>query len=103
MREDDTEKVWNRADYRLGDAVIFHPWVVHAGLPNVSDQIRISVDFRYHRKGDPAPWQAGHRMVYTHNLLKEVREYLDELGAEQKVGRPGMGVHTTAWPAGRGP
>jgi phytanoyl-CoA dioxygenase PhyH len=37
---------WHRADYHPGDMVVFDPWTPHCGLPNESNQLRLSVDIR---------------------------------------------------------
>ena len=33
--------------------MVFHSLLVHAGIPNVSDRIRVSVDFRYQPASEP--------------------------------------------------
>jgi hypothetical protein len=43
---------WMTADYEPGDVVIFHSLTVHGGGPNHSADIRLSVDFRYQRRGE---------------------------------------------------
>ncbi|MCG6157646.1 phytanoyl-CoA dioxygenase family protein [Rubinisphaera margarita] len=46
---------WKASDYHVGDVIIFHCYTVHAVPPNVSDYVRLSVDFRWHdvRNGTP--------------------------------------------------
>ncbi len=39
---------------KAGGAVIFHPLVPHASLPNTSDGIRWSFDLRFHKTGQPS-------------------------------------------------
>ena len=51
---DDDDPRWRSASYRRGDALIFHSLTVHAGLPNTTDRLRRSCEFRYQRVGDPA-------------------------------------------------
>ncbi len=46
-------------DYRMGDVVIFSVYTVHAGLDNLSNQIRLSSDTRY----QPASAAADERWV----------------------------------------
>lgn len=41
------------AEYRPGDVVLFHCLTSHAALPNQSDQLRISGDFRWLRVDEP--------------------------------------------------
>jgi len=66
---DDSEKVWIGSDYGLGDALVFHPRMVHRGNENVSETIRLASDFRYQREGDPAVWWARHRLSYRREFL----------------------------------
>ena len=47
----DADRVWHRSDYSPGDALIFHSLTLHRGLPNVSDRVRLSVDYRYQQEG----------------------------------------------------
>ena len=51
---DDHDPRWRSASYRRGDALIFHSLTVHAGLPNTTDRLRRSCEFRYQRVSDPA-------------------------------------------------
>jgi ectoine hydroxylase-related dioxygenase (phytanoyl-CoA dioxygenase family) len=44
---------WHCGEMRVGDVLMFHSLTVHKGLPNVSDQLRISADCRYQRMRDP--------------------------------------------------
>jgi ectoine hydroxylase-related dioxygenase (phytanoyl-CoA dioxygenase family) len=44
---------WRGGDFRLGDIVIFHSLTVHRSLPNATDRLRISVDYRFQREGEP--------------------------------------------------
>lgn len=39
---------------KAGGAVIFHPLIPHASLPNLSDGIRWSFDLRFHKTGQPS-------------------------------------------------
>lgn len=38
---------WRRPDYKVGDILMFHSMTAHAGLPNRSDKIRLSIDLRF--------------------------------------------------------
>lgn len=38
---------WCTTDYRAGDLITFHSYNVHQGQDNRTDQIRLSVDYRY--------------------------------------------------------
>lgn len=44
---------WATFDYEVGDAILFHSLVVHAGSPNRSDRLRLSLDFRYQPASEP--------------------------------------------------
>jgi len=50
-----TPDVWARADYRLGDILMMDPSMLHAGLPNLSDKFRLSLDLRVLRPSSPRP------------------------------------------------
>ena len=39
--------VWKTADYQAGDILLFNSLAIHQALPNLSDSIRLSCDFRY--------------------------------------------------------
>ena len=82
---DDSPKTWLRSDYRAGDVLIFHPHMIHCGLPNRSSQLRVSADFRYQRRGDPTVWQSGCRLFECHKFLDEARACLEGMDIEQGV------------------
>ena len=44
---------WLTADFRAGDALVFHSLTVHAAKPNHTDRLRLSCDFRYQSAADP--------------------------------------------------
>lgn len=50
---DSAELDWRVADMRAGDALLFHSLTVHAAKPNYTDNMRLSVDFRYQSVRDP--------------------------------------------------
>lgn len=80
---DDSPKTWLRSNYRAGDVLMFHPHMIHCGLPNRSPQLRVSADFRYQRRGDPTVWQSGHRLFECHKFLDEARTCLEGMDIEQ--------------------
>jgi hypothetical protein len=49
----DDDPAWRSTDYRRGDVLVFHCLTVHAALPNRSDRLRVSVDYRYSPATDP--------------------------------------------------
>lgn len=46
------EKAWLSTDYKAGDLIIFHSHTLHCSLPNLSNRMRLSVDYRYQREGE---------------------------------------------------
>ena len=63
---------WAAADYGPGSAVIFANRTAHRGLPNHSDRIRLSCDFRYQPDSDTASWLA-------HTLGPDVRRVCQQI------------------------
>jgi hypothetical protein len=49
------ERGWATTDYRPGDVLLFHCLTSHAALPNHTDQLRLSADFRWQAADQPAP------------------------------------------------
>ena len=78
-------KIWLRSDYRVGDVVVFHPRLVHRGVGNTSPQLRLSVDLRYSKQGDPLVWQAQCRLYECHAWLEQARRCLDAMPIEGSV------------------
>ena len=69
---DASELEWAGADYSPGSAVIFASRTAHRGLPNHSDRIRLSCDFRYQPASDTASWLA-------HTLGPDVRRVCQQI------------------------
>jgi ectoine hydroxylase-related dioxygenase (phytanoyl-CoA dioxygenase family) len=42
---------WVGGDLHVGDALVFHSLTVHRALPNQSDRLRLSVDYRFQAEG----------------------------------------------------
>jgi 1-deoxypentalenic acid 11beta-hydroxylase len=56
------EDHWVSADYRLGDVVVFSPYMVHRSAPNLtSDGVRVSMDTRV----QPARSERGYVSLHT--------------------------------------
>jgi hypothetical protein len=53
VSDEAARREWHRSDYRPGDALIFLSYTLHQGLLNRSQQIRLSVDYRYQREDTP--------------------------------------------------
>jgi Phytanoyl-CoA dioxygenase (PhyH) len=51
------ERGWATADYRAGDALVFHCLTSHAALPNRERTLRLSGDFRWQCPDQPVPAQ----------------------------------------------
>jgi ectoine hydroxylase-related dioxygenase (phytanoyl-CoA dioxygenase family) len=52
--DDHPEVEWVCGDMQMGDALIFHSHTVHKAMPNLTENLlRLSVDNRYQRVGDP--------------------------------------------------
>ena len=49
---------WVSSEFVPGSTVIFHCLTAHRGMPNHSDRIRLSCDYRYQPAGDSATWLA---------------------------------------------
>lgn len=41
------DAAWRRPNYKVGDLLMFHSMTAHAGLPNRSGQLRLSMDIRF--------------------------------------------------------
>jgi len=44
---------WATIDYQPGDLLVVHPYSPHAGLPNTSDRLRVSLDVRVQSASNP--------------------------------------------------
>lgn len=54
MKHEGTGSEWLTTDYQIGDTLIFPALTIHKALPNVTeDRLRVSLDNRYQRVGDP--------------------------------------------------
>jgi hypothetical protein len=47
------ELSWRGGDFRLGDVIVFYSHTIHRAEPNQLDRMRISVDYRFQREGEP--------------------------------------------------
>lgn len=53
VETDDTDPDWATASYQPGDVIVFHSLTVHGALPNRTDRLRLSADYRYQLATDP--------------------------------------------------
>ena len=51
--EDPLEGRWATSSFAVGDVLIFHSMLVHKGVPNRSDRLRMSMDVRFQRVDEP--------------------------------------------------
>jgi hypothetical protein len=49
------ERGWVTTDYQAGDVLVFHCLTTHAALPNLSDHMRFSAEYRWQLGDQPAP------------------------------------------------
>jgi hypothetical protein len=52
---DALERGWLTTDYQPGDVLVFHCLTTHAALPNTSDRMRFSVEYRWQLADQPVP------------------------------------------------
>jgi hypothetical protein len=74
------DEAWRRGDYHAGDVLIFHNRIAHAGLPNVSDRYRLSIDLRFLPSSAPEP-VSGHIVSVGHGSVT----ILDDSGERQEL------------------
>ncbi len=79
------ERVWLRSNYQLGDVLIFQPLMMHTGVVNTSDRVRISTDFRYQRKGTQTNWESHTPMDKSSKYFGDIFRSLDELGVKKGI------------------
>ena len=91
---DPLEGTWVSNPFAQSDVLIFHSMMVHKGLPNRSDCLRMSMDGRYQKIGNPiapgslephsqpnrweniyADWPSQELQYYWHKWDLEVKEY----------------------------
>ncbi len=75
----DQDKPWLRSDFEIGDALIIDPLMIHAGVPNHSNLIRLSVDFRYQLQSTQTHWESHNTMEYAGEYFSGVLECIDGL------------------------
>jgi phytanoyl-CoA dioxygenase PhyH len=84
VSEDDER--WLTAELRAGDVLLFHSMTVHGGLPNLSERIRISVDFRYQLATDPIT--VGSLLPYYFPLLPGWEELAEGWSSRAGISTP---------------
>ena len=71
--------------YNPGDVLVFHSHMVHWGLPNQSEKVRLSIDVRCQPAAAPRSWQVESSIAQTRLLRDEVREIAVEQGAGDEL------------------
>jgi hypothetical protein len=84
---DPLEGRWATSSFAAGDVLIFHSMLVHKGVPNRSDRLRMSIDVRFQRvdapfnfdnaqtDGQPLSWED----VYAHWRSDALKYYWQRL------------------------
>ena len=67
---------WVTFDYTIGSTVLFTERTAHRGLPNNSDRIRLSGDFRYQAASENASWLAHTLGPDVRRTAKQIDEVL---------------------------
>ena len=70
--------------------MIIDPLMIHAGVPNHSNLIRLSADFRYQLQGTQTHWESHNTMEYAGEYFTSVLECLDDQDLEP-------GVYENVW------
>jgi ectoine hydroxylase-related dioxygenase (phytanoyl-CoA dioxygenase family) len=89
---------WVGGNFELGDAIIFHSLTVHRSLPNLTDSMRLSVDYRYQREGDalmescllPHFQRLSWETIYTHWQRDELKYYWKKKSFKLVSGNPNI-------------
>lgn len=82
---DDDER-WRAGAYRAGDVIVFHSLTVHAALPNRTDALRLSVDYRYQSATDPV--DRGSLLPHSYPLIPAWEELTRDWSATESVNYP---------------
>ena len=85
VRAEGLPKTWLNADYLSGDLLMFHPMMLHRGLENTSNMIRLSADIRYQKRGTPTIWRARHTFTYSKRFEAEIRDTVAKIGLEPSL------------------
>ena len=71
---EDISEPWESASFHPGDVLLFKPFTVHAGLPNLtSNKLRLSLDTRFQPESAPR----GHYALHT---TREHKQMINERG-----------------------
>ena len=81
---------WLRSNLHAGDALVFDALMMHAGVPNHSELVRLSVDFRYQKLGTTTHWESTRTMADSSRYFSTVLRSIDELDL-------GPGLYEHVW------
>ena len=71
--------------YSPGDILVFHSHMIHWGLPNRSDRIRLSIDVRCQPASAPRSWQSESTLLEQRQLRTDAREIAIGEGASEEL------------------
>jgi len=81
--DDRLDATWLRRDYHVGDLLVFGCMMAHKALPNWSNRVRLSVDFRYQLGTAKMDWRADFSLEDFNNYKERVvRPAVIEAGAD---------------------
>jgi ectoine hydroxylase-related dioxygenase (phytanoyl-CoA dioxygenase family) len=80
--EDKYELDWRWSEFDPGDVIMFKNTTFHRGLPNTSNRIRLSGDFRFQKKGEKTDFTSKKRMDWYFRYKDSVYEKAGKLGAD---------------------
>lgn len=79
---------WASVDYQPGDLVLFHSLTVHAAMPNRTDRMRLSVDFRYQAADEPVHTGALHPHYVSHPDIPDWDELASGWSSRDSIATP---------------
>ncbi|MGO7807200.1 phytanoyl-CoA dioxygenase family protein [Rhizobium ruizarguesonis] len=71
--------IWHAGDFKRGDALFFLATTLHRTVPNSSEKLRLSLDFRYQAASEPAcaPYFCDHAIVVDEPWREVCRHFGD--------------------------
>lgn len=74
------EEHWLSTNYKTGDVLVFHPWMVHTALPNKSNRVRMSMDVRMQAETEPKSYMS---VTRPNDYMKDPDRFISEMPLEQ--------------------
>jgi len=81
---EEVKEEWLTASYRQGDVLVFHCHAIHRGLPNTSDQVRLSLDVRCQPAWRPLNFQARTPLTEIFTYRADVKKVADDIGLSER-------------------